>query len=75
MICAADRGIRHEMVWKVLHAENMYSFHVQKVHLLGDANYPLRIEFVRWMLHATQNDSLFPALLYSQMKSALQDKA
>lgn len=58
---AAELGIRHEMVWKVLRAAKMHPFHVQKVQLLADGDYPLRVEFVRWMLDATQNDSQFPA--------------
>lgn len=48
------------MVRKVLSAESMHRFYVQKVQLLGEADYAHLAEFVRWMFDDTRNDTQFP---------------
>ncbi|GBN90184.1 hypothetical protein AVEN_36199-1 [Araneus ventricosus] len=70
---AAELGIRHEMVWKVMRAENMHPFHLQKVQLLCDDVHPHRVEFVRWMPHRMMHS--FQPEFYYQMKPAVRDKA
>lgn len=56
---SVELNIRHKIASKFLRAEKMLSFHVQKIHLLLDADYSFRTELVRCMLDATQSDSVY----------------
>lgn len=49
-------------------AENIRPFHVQKVELLDDVDCPLRVEFVRWIHEARQNDSQSPVFVLLSAK-------
>ena len=36
-------------VWRTLHAEDMYPYHVQRVQHLGTGDFPERLEFCKWL--------------------------
>lgn len=57
------------MVWKAQGAKSMQPFHLQKVQVLGDADYLLRIEFVRCMIDASQKDPPFPTTVLVSVES------
>ena len=40
--------VPHTRVWKTLHAEGMYPYHVQQVHHLGPGDFAERLEFCKW---------------------------
>lgn len=71
---AAELGIRLETAWEVLRAENMHSFYVQKAQILGNADYPLRVEGVarclkaHRMIHSFQHFILRWNLFYNRRR-------
>lgn len=56
---ASEVGVSHQSVWRVLRAENMHPFHVQRVQLLSVTDCAQRTEFVRWLLNVTENNPQF----------------
>ena len=40
--------VPHTTVWKTLHAEGMYPYHVQRVQHLGQGDFANRMEFFKW---------------------------
>ena len=36
-------------MWRTLHAEGMYPYHVQRVQYLGPGNFAERLEFCKWL--------------------------
>jgi len=53
--CASTRRIArrlrvpHTKVWRTLHAEGMYLYHVQRVQHLGPGDFAERLEFCKWL--------------------------
>ena len=53
--CASTRRIArrlripHTTVWRTLHAEGMYPYHVQRVQHLGPGDFAQRLEFCKWL--------------------------
>jgi hypothetical protein len=43
-------GVSHSTVWRILHSNLLYAFHIQTVQALTPNDYPLRIEFCQWLL-------------------------
>ena len=41
--------VPHTRVWRTLHAEDMYPYHVQRVQRLGPGDFAQRLEFCRWL--------------------------
>ena len=41
--------VPHMRVWRTLHAEGMYPYHVQRVQHLGPGNFAQRLEFCKWL--------------------------
>jgi len=41
--------VPHTRVWRTLHAEGMYSYHVQRVQHLGPGDFAERLEFCKWL--------------------------
>jgi len=41
--------VPHTRVWRTLHAEGMYPYHVQRVQHLGPGNFAERLEFCKWL--------------------------
>jgi len=41
--------VPHTRVWRSLHAEGMYPYHVQRVQHLGPGNFAKRLEFCKWL--------------------------
>ena len=44
---------------RVLHDENMHPFHMQRIQQLSVTDYAQRVDFVRWLMDATENDPQF----------------
>lgn len=40
--------ISHMTVWRVLHEQLLYPYHMQRVQALGPADFPLRLRFRQW---------------------------
>ena len=53
---ASETGVSPKTVWRVLHDENMHPFQMQRVQPLSVTDYAQRVDFVRWLLDATEND-------------------
>jgi len=51
--------VSHMRVWRTLHAEGMYPYHVQRVQHLGTDDFTERLEFCQWLNGSRQ------LLLYS----------
>ena len=56
---ASQIGISYKSVWRFLHYEKMYLFHMQKVQQLSLMDYVQWVDFVRRLLDATENDLQF----------------
>jgi len=41
--------VPHTRVWRTLHAEGMYPYHVQRVQHLGPGDFARRLEFCKWL--------------------------
>jgi len=41
--------VPHTRVWRTLHAERMYPYHVQRVQHLGPGDFAQRLEFCKWL--------------------------
>jgi len=41
--------VPHTRVWRTLHAEGMYPYHVQRVQHLGPGDFAERLEFCKWL--------------------------
>ena len=41
--------VPHTRVWRTLHADSMYPYHVQKVQHLGPGDFAERLEFCKWL--------------------------
>ena len=41
--------VPHTTVWRTLHAEGMYPYHVQRVQHLGPGDFVERLEFCKWL--------------------------
>jgi len=41
--------VPHTRVWRTLHAEGMYPYHVQRVPHLGPGDFVQRLEFCKWL--------------------------
>jgi hypothetical protein len=50
----------HATVWRVLNEQLLHPFHLQKVHALGPADYPARIQFAQYFLQQCDADPDYP---------------
>ena len=50
-------------VWRVLHENLQYPFHIQRVQGLNVADYPRRVEFATWFLQQREEDG-FPSKVF-----------
>ena len=41
--------IHHSRVWRTLHAEGVYPYHVQRVQHFGPGDFAERLEFCKWL--------------------------
>jgi len=51
--------IGHSSVWRILHEQLLHPYHLQKVHALIPADYPLRVFFCQWYLRSLINNPQF----------------
>lgn len=47
---ARDMGCDHMAVWRVLHEQHLYPYHLQRVQELLPGDYGFRIDYCRWLL-------------------------
>jgi len=45
----ARHRVPHTRVWRTLHAEGMYPYHMQRVQHLGPGDFAARLEFCKWL--------------------------
>lgn len=63
---ASELGTDHMTVWRVLHEQLLYPFHVQKVQALNPNDYPRRYEFCQWVINQLAvNPALSSTILYT----------
>lgn len=61
---AREVGVSHWTVWRTLHENLLYPYHLQRVHSLEEYDYAPRINFCRWLLQQTaQNPEFLSKLL------------
>ena len=48
---AAEFGVDHTIIWKILHDENLYPYHLQRVQALYEGDRERRVDFCRWFLN------------------------
>lgn len=58
-VVASEMNTSNATVWRVLHDEKLYPFHLQKVHSLEPRDYPRRVACSRWFLHKLADDPDF----------------
>ena len=46
--------VPHTRVWRILHAQGMYPYHVQRVQHLGPGDFAQRLEFCKWLSGSRQ---------------------
>lgn len=52
-------GVSNSAAWKILREQNLYPYHLQKVHALLPVDYPLRANFCVWLLNKNVEDVQF----------------
>ncbi|KAJ8885719.1 hypothetical protein PR048_011917 [Dryococelus australis] len=78
-------GVAPSIVWEVLHEQQLYPYHLQRVHYFRRADFAPRVNFCTWFLHhcrraleteasentvaATLSQSSLPVALFSQLLS------
>ena len=56
-------------VWEVHNEQQLHAFHVQRVHVMGPADFALRINFYMWLLHRCVEKPRFPRQILFTVKS------
>lgn len=66
--------ISKSTVWNIIHKENLYPFHFQKVHAMHDGDFPARVEFSNWLqLKKNQNQDFFSNILFCDEATFTRD--
>ena len=60
---AADVGVSHATVWRTLHEQLLYPYHIQRVQALIDRDHAPRVEFCRWLLEECARNPLFMRMI------------
>lgn len=69
-----EMGAGKDTVWRVLNGENLYPYHLQKVHALEPQDYPGRVDCSRWFLHKLADDPDFlKSVIFTDESSFNQD--
>nr|KAF7415999.1 hypothetical protein H0235_012591 [Vespula pensylvanica] len=57
------------LVWRILHEQLLYPYHIQRVQVLSQLNYQARIEFLQWLLvkFASNQNFLFCILFTDEV--------
>ena len=56
-------GVIKSIVWKVLHEERLFPYHLQKMQSLKVADYLLHVDFFRWILQQSTCIPSLPAIV------------
>lgn len=56
---AVQTNLSRSMIWRILHEQGFYPFHVQKVQALKPEDFPRRVQFCEWLLHQNDVDGHF----------------
>lgn len=56
---ARDTGVSRHTVWRTLHENLLYPYHLQRVQCLRPEDYPRRVEFCEWLLQRHRQDQEF----------------
>lgn len=63
-------NISHQSVWRVLHVNLLYPYHIQRVQALLPRDFPARLEFCRWFLRKNaQNPNFTSKVLFTDEAS------
>lgn len=67
-------GVSQSTVWRILHEEQLYPYHTQRVQALQPEDYPQRIQFCEWVLEqeAINPEFLSDVLATDESKFGLQ---
>ena len=58
-----ELGISHASVWRTLHEQLLYPYHIQKVQVLTPADFQKRREFSQWYINQTSESEVFSSLV------------
>lgn len=73
-LAAMNPEIPKSSVWNIIHKENLYPFHFQKVHGMLERHFPPRVEFSRWLRNKrNQNPDYFSHILFSDEATFTKD--
>jgi hypothetical protein len=70
---AALLNVSHMTVWRVLHEQLLYPYHIQRVQALGPADFPLRLRFCQWFLQQAANPDFISSVLFTDEASFNRD--
>ena len=58
-IATQERVLSHSSVWRILHRQLLYPYHLQRVQALNNADFPPRENFCQWMQQQCTLNPLF----------------
>lgn len=66
-------NVGHMTVWRVLHEQLLYPYHLQRVQALGPADFPVRLQFCRWLYQEINNPFFLQSVLFTDEASFSRD--
>jgi Transposase. len=67
-------NISHQSVWRVLHTNLLYPYHIQRVQPLLPRDFPARLDYCRWFLQKTaQNPNFTSKILFTDEATFSRD--
>jgi hypothetical protein len=71
---ASQLGLTQSFVWRTLHREELYPYHIQSVQALHPGDTDRRLTFCRWLLNqTTENPDFFKTILWSNEAQFARD--
>ena len=62
---AAQHGISHNTVWRLLREQQLHPYHLQRVQGLTPGDYAPRVTFCRWLLQQADNPTFLTKILFT----------
>lgn len=73
-LISREIGVSHCTVWRTLHKNLLYSYHIQRVQGLSPADFEPRLRFYRWLLvQCTENPQFTSFILFSDEANFARD--
>lgn len=65
--------VAQSTVWRVLHEQLLYPYHIQRVQALSVADYPARLNFCYWFLQQSADQAFAVTVLYTDEATFTKD--